>query len=593
MPGETSLGKAILLLLRRSSLSRADLAAKSRIKKETLDRAIAGKTAVRSETRKRIARGFGVSPEKLFEIESQFLNASGETNNEGEDRSTSRDILLLQILENVKGLPLAVARSIVAAFEEDGDGKTPGEIESILRRKAIEYRALKAQLLALSEDDPAVKRLRDEALEAIERGEFDQARSRLKAAREIDRSVRIGAENVVITRRRSESETLLSEARLLALTAQYQQAVSVCIEVRSLLAGTASTMEGAALVMAAEYLNAECQEVGADGTAEANIARIEHQVLPFSRACSLNSYLATLAQLADLYALHGYRLGSSKVLGVAARKFRELCEALPESESGELRLESLIGLGDCHVEIGLNRKSLYQARLGLGIMRRILEDISITVPPEARSATLIRYGTAYANVGLISDQIDDFEKSAGAYESAMGLIRGLDQRVTQARAYWGLAIALAGQGKRQGSTEVLRRSEQACDDALKEITREKYPVDWSTIIQNRGNAKLYRGALENGVETLYSAIEDFVLALETRTKRRFALGYVKSKGNMAIAKKIIAEREASLELAVAAKVDVENAINATLPGSEYFQKYYGEEKEQIEQLIERLEVRRK
>lgn len=566
-------------------MSRDELLRRTSLKRETLDDAISGRRRTRAETRRLIAKGFGINPEELF-AEELAANAQPEIR---PALNPNVEALLRDVLAQVTGMPLAIARSIVAEFGEDGVDKSAGELEALLRRKAVEYRSLRDELVRFSAADPEVRLLRDAALSAIDRGDFDQANDQLRAARRIDQKSAREAEDLVRARRGSEAETILSTARLAALLANYQEAFQLCLEARRVVSGSSSDTEARAITMAANYLNAECQEIGTEGLIEQNIKTAEETVLRLATSHGSSTYHAVCFEIADLYALLGYRNKDKKVLRIAAVRFREICETLTSEAPSILRMRSFKSLGDTHVEIGLNRKSKQQIRVGLKIMEAILHDPQVDVPPVERANCLIRLGTAQANAGLISPIEGEFAKSVASYDQAMALIAGLREPLAEARAWWGLSIALLGQGKEMRSVALLTRAEMCCETALKTLTRDKYPVDWATNIQNRGNAKLERGQLENDTTALFSAIDDYFLALEVRTKDRFTLGFVKTKGNMAIAKRVIAERTRDRGFAMSAKLDMEDALLAAEgDGRDYWSSYYSDEMKKIEVLIQDL-----
>jgi tetratricopeptide (TPR) repeat protein len=433
--------------------------------------------------------------------------------------------------------------------------------------------------------------LRDQALLSVEQGRFDVAYEHLVAARRLDREAGLEADRIRLSRRISEAETVLSTARLAALRANYGEAFSLCLEAREVLGDASPELEGRILTTAAHFLNAECHEVGSEGVIERNISRAEETLSAAAAGCATSTYLTVLLEIADLYALLGYRRGENRVLHEATRQFRRIWLEMPPDAPGELRLRTAISLGDTHAEIGLNRNSRWQAHIGIEIMRRALSCSSIEVGPAERANALVRLGTAQANAGLMSGG-PEYDDSVASYEAAMELIRGLNESLTMARAWWGLAIAFLGQGKAKRSTAILKRSEACCNEALKVFTRDKYPIDWATNIQNRGNAKLERGLLENGTATLFEAIDDFEQAALVRTRRRFPLGHAKSLGNMAIAKRVAAERLGDMKLARQAEVDIAESIAALKGGSEdYWRTYYGAELKKIEDLVGRLRAR--
>lgn len=588
MTSYSPLGEAIVGLLKKKALSRAQLAAKAPLKQETLNDIITGKRAPRAHTRKIIAEALGITPEELARIESEA--EPGESVASPEASSSGLEAMLRDVLERVSGLPLAVARSIVEEFDEDGADKTAGELEAILRRKAVEYKALRDELTRFSTDDPQVQTLRDEALASVEEGDFDKAYEHLLAARRLDRIAGQAAERIRLARRSSEAETVLSTARLAALRANYREAFELSLEAREVLDGADRDLEARILTSAANFLNTECHALGSEGVIERNIEQAERALCTAAASCSPSTYLTVLLEVADLYALLGYRRGDNRVLREATARFRKIWKAMPSDAPPELKIRTAISLGDTHAEIGLNRKSLWQARIGIGIMRRALDCPSIAVGPVERANALVRLGTAQANAGLMSQSSAEFDDSVASYEAAMELVGDLDEPLTRARAWWGLSIAFLGRGKSHRSTAILQKAEACCDEALKVLTRARYPIDWATNITNRGNAKLERGMIENDTASLSSAIVDYEQALQIRTKGRFPLGYAKTLGNMATAKRVMAERLGDRALATDALADIGEALSALVGGTEdYWRSYYGAEQEKIEALIARME----
>ena len=49
-------------------------------------------------------------------------------------------------------------------------------------------------------------------------------------------------------------------------------------------------------------------------------------------------------------------------------------------------------------------------------------------------------------------------------------------------------------------------------------------MDWATNMTNRGNAKLERGILENGIHAIRGAVADYEDALAIHTPTRFPAG---------------------------------------------------------------------
>jgi tetratricopeptide (TPR) repeat protein len=361
------------------------------------------------------------------------------------------EAMLNMVLEHVDGLPIGVARSIVTEFGENGENRSAGELEEILRRKAIEYHALRDELATLRSEDSRVLALRDEALAAIDAGDFDSAYERLIEARRFDRESSREAERVRMQRRCSEAETVLSMARLAALRANYRDAYALSMEAREIAQDASRDITSRCLLVAAHYLNEDCHAIGTEGAIEANIREAEQSLLPLATVIDTETHLAVLMEIADLYALLGYREGSNPRLAQAAMRFRRIAREVPTSAEGRLRLRSAISLGDTHAEIGLNRNSIRQARVGLWIMQAALNDASLAVSTTERAKALIRLGTAQANAGLMVNGGSEFDDSVCSYEAAMALVEDLDEPVTHARAWWGFPSHWPGKGRRSAA----------------------------------------------------------------------------------------------------------------------------------------------
>lgn len=503
-------------------------------------------------------------------------------------RSAEIERALQEALSRVPGLPIAVARSIVEAFGETGEDESPGQIERILRRKAEEYQLLKSEILKLSAFDQKVAGLREQALALIDLGRFDEAELCFSQARDIDREARLKADDVVKQRRASEAETLAATARLAALRGRYQEAVRTCLEAVEVAGGAAVSAGASALLLAAAYLREEVDRHGEAESAKANISIMESRILPLADAGSVAVQIAAGYELAELYALDGYRSADGGTLLQAVRLLRNLGRRLPSDIDPALRRSIHTRLGDTHVDAGLNRKSVAQARLGVRIMEASLAADPPSSPSASGAKAYIRLGTAYANLGLLCSGTDTFERSAQAYRAALTFAEPEDTQ-TLAYIHWGLGIALADWGAREGRIDLLKEAEFECDLALGIYSLERDPINWATVMTNRGNAKLERGTLENSDGALRSAVKDYEHALTIRTPERFGLGFLKTSGNMGIAKGRLADRVGDLPLAEEAYRDLSAALSSGVGSPlDHWTSYYEQQRALITATIERL-----
>ncbi len=118
-----------------------------------------------------------------------------------------------------------------------------------------------------------------------------------------------------------------------------------------------------------------------------------------------------------------------------------------------------------------------------------------------------------------------------------------------------LGTALVALGERESGTARLEQAVAAYDEALKERTRERVPLQWATTQNNRGNALLTLGERESGTARLEQAVAAFDEALKERTRERVPLDWATTQNNLGNALWRLGEREsgtARLQQAVSA-----------------------------------------
>jgi tetratricopeptide (TPR) repeat protein len=121
-----------------------------------------------------------------------------------------------------------------------------------------------------------------------------------------------------------------------------------------------------------------------------------------------------------------------------------------------------------------------------------------------------------------------------------------------------LGVALQVLGERESGTARLEEAVAAYRNALKEWTRERVPLQWSTTQNNLGVALQRLGARERGTERLEEAVAAFRDALKERTRERLPLDWAMTQNNLGNALQRLGARERGterLEEAVAAYRD--------------------------------------
>jgi tetratricopeptide (TPR) repeat protein len=95
-----------------------------------------------------------------------------------------------------------------------------------------------------------------------------------------------------------------------------------------------------------------------------------------------------------------------------------------------------------------------------------------------------------------------------------------------------LGNALQTLGERESGTTRLEQAVSAYQEALKEQTRERAPLDWATTQNNLGSALSTLGEHESGTARLEEAVAAFRAALEERTRDRVPLDWATTQNNL-------------------------------------------------------------
>ena len=113
---------------------------------------------------------------------------------------------------------------------------------------------------------------------------------------------------------------------------------------------------------------------------------------------------------------------------------------------------------------------------------------------------------------------------------------------TRARVNFILADALLTFGDQKGDSNSLNEAVTAYNQALKEWTRERVPLDWAMTQNNLGNALWRLGERESGTERLEAAVAAYREALKERTRERVPLDWAMTQNNLGSALRTLGER---------------------------------------------------
>lgn len=171
-------------------------------------------------------------------------------------------------------------------------------------------------------------------------------------------------------------------------------------------------------------------------------------------------------------------------------------------------------------------------------------------------------GTALNDLGVALQTLGQRESNKAQLEQAVTAYQNALKERTRDRVPMDWAMtqnnlgnALASLGIRESITTLLEQAVTTYQYALKERTRDKVPLDWATTQSNLGIALRHLGKHESGYARLEQAVTAFRNALEERPRDRVPLDWAATQNNLGNALQTLGQRENSttrLEQAVTA-----------------------------------------
>ncbi len=174
---------------------------------------------------------------------------------------------------------------------------------------------------------------------------------------------------------------------------------------------------------------------------------------------------------------------------------------------------------------------------------------------DALGATRVILADALQNLGKQSWQNEPLEEAITTYGEALKEMTRDRVPLEWAAIQNNLGIALSTMGEREGGTARLEMAVAAYRAALEERTRERMPLDWAAIQNNLGNVLRTLGERGGGTARLEEAIAAVRAALSEYTRERVPLRWAMTQDNLGNALSTLGEREsgtAHLQEAVAA-----------------------------------------
>lgn len=168
---------------------------------------------------------------------------------------------------------------------------------------------------------------------------------------------------------------------------------------------------------------------------------------------------------------------------------------------------------------------------------------------------LYAYGLCFAVIGEQTGDIRHLLMAIKVFDSALKEFTRDRFPLSWAMTKNGLGNVLFLLGER-GDNGALKKAVEAYEDALKERTREKVPLDWASTKNNLGNALSMLGERGND-DALKKAVEAYEDALKEYSREKVPLNWAMTKNNLGNAFLTLGERgdNNALEKAVVAYED--------------------------------------
>ncbi|MEL7100037.1 MAG: tetratricopeptide repeat protein [Pseudomonadota bacterium] len=238
-----------------------------------------------------------------------------------------------------------------------------------------------------------------------------------------------------------------------------------------------------------------------------------------------------------------------------AKAARLLVQKADLEADGVAEFEDLRAMWRHHYEIGRDRGDNLQARLATDLARIV----------SARAKGPDEIGSAANDLGLalqiLGERDSDtalLEQAVRAYEDALREFTRDRLPMQWATAKMNLGNALRTLGERNSDTARLEEAVCTYEDALLEGTRDRVPMEWARTKMNLGNALATLGERESDIARLKEAVRAYQDALLEQTRDRVPMDWAMTKMNLGIALKALGERDsdtARLEEAVRAYKD--------------------------------------
>jgi tetratricopeptide (TPR) repeat protein len=374
------------------------------------------------------------------------------------------------------------------------------QLSQRLSEIAARHLELERRLRELTSDDPEVARLRAEAAQALEQGQYDAVDTLLDQALKIDANALEQQQQVLDQRKRSAAETLGLRGELAQTRLQYVAAADYFARAAKMVPKESSREQWNYQHRQANALYLQGEEFGVNQALEECIALCLSMLKQYSK----------IEKTLDLYATRNKLGDALRILG--------------EREHGIKRFEQALGI---YMEalIGFSREQF----------------------PQQWADTQNNLGIVLAHLGERTQDTNFLELAVGSYQGALQECTRKHNPRRWATMQNNLGNVLQTLGEFKSNTEYLEQAVDAFRIALSERPREIAPLEWATTQNNLGAALQALGECNSDTKLMEQAVDAYRAALEEWTDSRTPSDWAGVQINLGNALAAICERTGSLD----------------------------------------------
>ncbi len=247
-----------------------------------------------------------------------------------------------------------------------------------------------------------------------------------------------------------------------------------------------------------------------------------------------------------LYTL-GLEKGDNDALQQAIISWIDLLTRLPRERVPLNWATTQNSLGNALLTLGARESGTERLEESIKAYQAALKERTRECAPLAWAETQNNLGNALQTLGARESGTERLDESVKAYQAA--LEERMRDRVplNWATTQNNLGAALFALGERESGTERLEQSVDAYKEALKERTRERVPLEWAAAQNNLGNTLAVLGERERGAERLEQSVDAYRAALKERTRKRVPLDWAMTQNNLGNVLQTLGKRESGME----------------------------------------------